>query len=183
MHPTPVSLLQRLAQPADAAAWNEFVDLYTPLFLSWARRLGLQDADAADLVQSVFLALLRALPFDYRPGSSFRAWLRTVALNEWRKRGRRPTPRSLDEVAEPVAEDHLDEFEELDYRRHVVGRALARLQGELTPATWRAWQAYAVEGRPAAEVAAELGTSVNAVYVARATVLRRLRRELEGLLD
>src|SRR6516165_4208642 len=88
---TPVSLLQRLRRSAQeqqaTAAWAEFVELYTPLLYSWATRLGLQPSDAADLVQDVFVVLVRKLPdFHYDPGKSFHAWLRTVLLNRWRDR-------------------------------------------------------------------------------------------------
>jgi RNA polymerase sigma-70 factor (ECF subfamily) len=57
------------------------------------------------------------------------------------------------------------------------------MEGEFQPTTWKAfWQAVPL-GRPAAEVAAELGISENAVYLAKGRVLRRLRQELNGLLD
>ncbi len=62
MSTTPVSLLEQLRQPTAARAWPRFVELYAPLLYDWARRLGLQDADAADLVQDVFAILLRKLP-------------------------------------------------------------------------------------------------------------------------
>ncbi len=74
MDSTPPSLLERLRLPGEEAAWGRFVELYTPLLFFWARRLGLQEADAADLVQDVFRALVRKLPgFVYEPGKSFRA--------------------------------------------------------------------------------------------------------------
>src|SRR5262245_24469512 len=84
MDTTSPSLLERLRDAPDAAAWSRFVRLYTPMLLRWAYRLGLSGGDAADLVQEVFLVLLRKLPdFRYDPGQSFRAWLRTVARNRW----------------------------------------------------------------------------------------------------
>jgi len=95
MHSTHVSLLERLRQPEAADAWERFVQLYTPLLLHWARKLGLPDHDAADLVQDVLLVLVRKLPeFQYQPGRTFRGWMRTVLINKWRDRprhGRRGT--------------------------------------------------------------------------------------------
>src|SRR4051794_22774844 len=86
MDRTPVSLLERLRQPADQTAWGRFVDLYTPLLYYWARRRGLPSAEAADLVQDVFLVLVQKLPeFRYDRDKSFRNWLRTVMLNKWRE--------------------------------------------------------------------------------------------------
>src|SRR5690349_13376275 len=54
---TPVSLLERLREPAQEQAWARFVELYTPLLFHWARHIGLQEADAADLVQDVLADL------------------------------------------------------------------------------------------------------------------------------
>src|SRR5262245_43331242 len=107
MVPTPVSLLERLRQPADAAAWERFVELYTPCIYAWARRAGLPPDDAADLVQDVFALLVTKLPaFVYDPARhSFRGWLPTVTLNRWREQARRrqvPTANGA-LVAEPAA--------------------------------------------------------------------------------
>jgi RNA polymerase sigma-70 factor (ECF subfamily) len=178
---TSIALLERLRQPSDVEAWTRFVDLYTPLLFRWARRLGLQDADAADLVQDVFGILLRKLPqFDYDPNRSFRGWLHTVLLNHWRDHPRRisyPLP------AETTVPDPADEAREAEYRRYLVGRALALMRSDFQPATWQACWECVANDRPASDVAAELGMSVAAVYVARSRVLRRLRHELAGLLD
>jgi RNA polymerase sigma-70 factor (ECF subfamily) len=183
MHTTPVSLLQRLRRPGEQEAWASFVRLYTPLLFFWANRLGLQDQDAADLVQDVFLALVRALPgFDYDRRKSFRAWLRTILLNHARNRLRQRVARPLDEKALAVA-DPAGELAEAEYREQLVGRALELIRGDFRPTTWKAFWECQVAGRPAAAVAAELGLSVGAVYVARSRVLSRLRTELEGLLD
>src|SRR5882724_11404243 len=90
MDATPLSLLQRLQRSATADDWARFVRLCTPLLFTWARRTGLQEADAADLVQDVFTLLLVKLPtFRHQVAGSFRGWLRTVTLNKCRERGRR----------------------------------------------------------------------------------------------
>ena len=70
---TPARLLERLRRPEEPEAWERFFALYAPLIYSWGRRAGLQDADAADLVQDVLVALVRALPtFTYDRHKSFR---------------------------------------------------------------------------------------------------------------
>ena len=87
MHTTPITLLQRLGRSPSAETWERFVRLYTPLLFYWARRVGLQEHDAADLVQDVLVVLIQKLPeFQYQPGKSFRGWLRTVLQNKWRDR-------------------------------------------------------------------------------------------------
>src|SRR5205823_3075416 len=131
---TSSSLLQRLRQPSDAAAWSRFVELYSPLLFSWARRLGLQESDAADLIQDVFATLVNKLPaFAYDRSKSFRAWLRTVALNQYRvnlrRRAGNPARAAIDPDA--LAAPESEAVWEDEYRRHVVGRALEIMQSEL----------------------------------------------------
>jgi RNA polymerase sigma-70 factor (ECF subfamily) len=188
MHTTQVSLLQRLRQPGDQEAWGRFVELYTPLLYHWARHAGLQEHDAVDLVQDVLTTLVQKMPgLVYDPQRSFRAWLRAVTLNRWRDtckmRSRRPATVDGAALANVEGPNDLDAFWEAEYRNHLIGRALAALRQDLQPRTWQACWAFVVEGRPAAEVAAELGMSESSVYVAKSRVLRRLRRELEGLLE
>jgi RNA polymerase sigma-70 factor (ECF subfamily) len=190
MHSTPVSLLVRLTRPAGPAAaaadWDRFVELFTPLLYSWAARLGLPAQDAADLVQDVFLTLVRELPtFRYDPGRSFRAWLRTLLLNRWRDRARRaPPPLPVDPAAldERPGTDPAAGVEDAEYRRYLARQALRLMQRDFQPVTWRACWETKVAGRPAAEVAAELGLTVAAVHAATYRVLRRLRAELDGFL-
>ena len=188
MSTTSTSLLKRLRQPDDQQAWKRFTELYTPLLFYWARHLGLQAQDAADLVQDVFTVLVRKLPeFDYDQHKSFRSWLKTVLLNKWRDNCRRRNEAPLDgddsAFAELAAPDHADALGEADYQQNLLRRALEVMQADFQPATWNACWEYVVKGRPAAEVAAELGINVGAVYVAKSRVLSRLRQELDGLLD
>ena len=188
MHTTPVSLLQRLREPDQPEAWERFVDLYTPLLYYWTRRLGLQPQDAADLVQEVLTTLVQKLPqFTYNPRKSFRAWLRTVTLNRWhdlqRQRTEQPLPGNAPAFANLAVADQTDFLEEHEYRQHLIRRALQIMQADFQPTTWKACWEYVVQGRPAAEVAAAFGIRVSMVYTAKSRVLKRLRQELEGLLD
>ncbi len=183
---TPVSLLVRLKQPGAAEAWTRFVYLFTPLLDRWAHALGLQDADAEDVVQDVFCILVKRLPeFVYDPQRSFRAWLWTILRNAWRDRQQRQkipllSAATIDRRAAP---DDIDGITEEEYRHFLAGRALQIMQADFAPTTWRAFWGVVVEGRPGAEVARELGVSVNAVYQARSRVLSRLRQELAGLVS
>lgn len=185
---TSISLLERLRRPDDQEAWARFVRLYTPLLHSWASKLGLQDQDANDVVQELLVVLIQKLPeFEYDPGKSFRGWLRTVLNNKWRDRCQRRQPGQLDLQAESCSDsfgaDPIGDLEEKEYRRYLVGRALQIMQAEFQPATWKACWAFVVEDRPAADVAREIGITINAVYHAKSRILSRLRQELQGLLD
>src|SRR5262245_52394361 len=169
MTKTPSSLLERLRQPFEPEAWARFVALYTPLIYSLARRTGLQEEDAADLVQEVFVTLLQVLPtFVYDRHKSFRRWLRTITLNKWRNSQKRWEQRivhggagKLEAVADP---DDLEALWEAEYQQHLVGQALRIMQTDFQESTWKACWETVVEGRPAVEVGADLGLSVGAVY-------------------
>jgi RNA polymerase sigma-70 factor (ECF subfamily) len=185
MHTTHVSLLERLRDPM-GGAWEQFVQLYAPLLYAWAARTGLQEADAADLVQEVLVLLLDKLPeFQYDGTKSFRGWLHTVMLNKLRERVRRPAlPLARDGLADDLAgPDGLDAFSEAEYREHLVGQALHLMQAEFQPVTWQACWEHLANGRPAAEVGAELGLSAGAVRAATFRVVTRLRQRLARLLD
>ena len=187
---TSLSLLQRLGKsgPAgpDNQAWERFVDLYTPLLYFWAReRSGLGEDEAAELVQEVFTVLVQKLrDFRYDADKSFRGWLRTVLLNKWREslRKRVPVLRGNAALDGLQASDAIGMLEQEEYQKHLARRALELMQAEFPEAVWQACWATVVEDRPAAEVAARLGMSVNSVYLAKSRVLRRLREELKGLI-
>jgi RNA polymerase sigma-70 factor, ECF subfamily len=191
---TSLSLLERLRRRPDAASWQRFVDLYGPLLSGWLRRLGVRPQDAEDLVQEVLGMVVRELPgFEHnqRPGA-FRAWLRASLLNRlrafWRARRSRPialgggaADSELNELEDPEA--RLSRLWEEQHDRHVLRRLLELVEPEFAPATWQAFRRVTLGGEPAAAVARELGLSVNAVWLAKSHVLRRLRQESRALLD
>jgi RNA polymerase sigma-70 factor (ECF subfamily) len=188
MDSTSPSLLDRLRCPNDNEAWARFVQLYTPLLFHWLRRAGLRQHETSDLIQEVFLQLLRKLPtFQYDQTRSFRAWLRTVTLNRlrdrWKRRIEAPLAEESPALADQAGPNEASLFVEDEYRQQVTARALELMQTEFAPTTWKACWEQVVAGRSAVEVAAELGLTVGAVYAARFRVLARLRREFEGLLD
>jgi len=163
--------------------------LFSPLLYEWARRLVPGEVEAADLVQDVFLRLVRALPqFQHNARGSFRGWLYTMLRNCWRDQARRlkppatPGADALEAQPDPRG-DPADEFAEADYREHLTRRTLQILKSDFQPATWQAFWDCLIEERPAAQVAQALGLSVEAVYAAVARVRRRLRQELDGFLD
>ena len=186
MHTTPVTLLERLRDAQDVRAWERLLELYAPLLYFWALRAGENEHDAADLVQDVLVILVQTLPgFQYDASKSFRNWLRTVTLNKLRERKRKlkGATLSLADIPEPQIADAAEQFWEEEYRKQLLGRALLLMKTDFDEATWTACWRSVAEGKPAAEVAQDLGISENAVYLARCRVLRRLRQELRHLLD
>lgn len=186
MDTTPVSLLLRLKQKNQPHDWRRFVSLYTPILLLWSRKLGLQEADAADLVQDAFVTLFEKLPaFTYDRSRSFRAWLWTVVKNKHNEGLRRrnklhavggPAP-------EPLLPDPTESYSESEYQQYVACRIMQLMKTDFQPTTWNACWETVVNGKTPAAVAVELGISLKAVYLARTRVLKRLRQELEGLME
>ena len=170
------------------AAWRQFDAFHWPLLYGWARRFGCQPSDASDRIQEVFLLLHEKLPkFEFRCENRFYRWLHTVLRNKCLMAYRRRTevPRDDNEANEesPVVPDFTDEMAERDFRAHLlrkVAEAEQRLRPEFQPATWKAYHRHGREGRSAAEVAKEMGTSEVAVRKAKSRVVRRLREELKG---
>jgi RNA polymerase sigma-70 factor (ECF subfamily) len=186
MADTSLSLLDRLRTTPHHETWERFVHLYTPLLMQWARRAGVPQNDIGDLIQDVFILLLKKLPeFTYEPQRGrFRGWLRTVLVNRWREQCRRrmltfDEESRLAEWPSPASES----FWEGEYREHLVGRALTILKADFRPVTWQAFWRVVVDASPPSDVAVELGLTVGAVHAARFRVLSRLRHELSGLLD
>jgi RNA polymerase sigma-70 factor (ECF subfamily) len=192
---TRASLLVRIRDGRDQEAWRQFVQVYAPVVYGFARRRGLQDADAADLMQDVLRSVAGAaarLRYDPARGS-FRGWLYTVARNKLfnfleasrHKLGRGSGDSGAHERLEALVEPEwtLAETWDAEYERNLAALAMERVQGEVQTATWRAFWQTAVEGRSARDAGAALGMSAGAVYVARSRVLARLREEVQRLQE
>ena len=182
---TRASLLLRLRDPGDHDAWVEFVSLYEPVIYRVLRRTGLQDADALEVLQELFLAVNRNIG-SWEHGAergSFRGWLRRVTRNlvvSWvRRQKRQVTTSSLDldallESQPTVVSPETDEFDR-ELRRVLFHLASERVRGEVRPQTWQAFWEVAVSGVSVAEAARKLAMTAGAVRVAKCRIIARLR--------
>jgi RNA polymerase sigma factor (sigma-70 family) len=187
---THASLLLRLRNPQDDVAWSRFVDLYGPLIYRYARRRGLQDADAADLTQDVLRSVARAMRgFRYdRTRGSFRGWLFTAtrhALQRSQANRRRQAQaggsqfdRLVEDQPEPTSGEERGEWDR-EFDQQLFDWAARQVRGDVQANTWEAFWRTAVEHADPREVADALGLSVGAVYVAKSRVLARLRAVIE----
>ena len=188
---TRASLLVQLRDGTNQVAWREFMNLYGPVVYGFARRRGLQDADAADLMQDVMRSVSAAIGrLDYnRDQGTFRGWLFTITRNKVFSflSSRRTRPQaSGDTSTNRLLETHPDasdgsEVWEAEYQRRLAALAMERVKGEFQDKTWRAFWLTAVEGQSASDVAGQIGLSAGAIYVARSRVLARLRAEVEAM--
>ena len=188
---TSSSLLHR-AVARDKDAWRRLAELYGPVVYGWVRAAGFKEHDAADVVQEVFQSVFTSLP-QFRkelPTDRFRGWLGTIAhrraCDHLRKRAAQPPAAGgseaqamLQALPERLPESGI--AEDANSHADLIRRALELVRPEFADHTWQACMQTAVEGRRPADVAADLEMTVGAVYVARSRVLKRLKKELEGL--
>lgn len=181
-----MSLIRRF-RAVEPGAWEKLLRLYGPLVYACARRRGVSQQDAADLVQIVFLSVWKSLPgFSLeRPEASFRGWLRTITVNAVREQVRRQKgpatiiASALSNIADPAsALSACDDAEEIaadDLFSDLTHTALKMVRGSVDPDTWDAFWKTTVDEQPVGEVAAELKMSSAAVRQAKYRVLCRLR--------
>jgi RNA polymerase sigma-70 factor (ECF subfamily) len=188
---TRASLLVQIRDGANHTAWNEFVQLYGPVVYGFCRRRGLQDADAADVMQDVMRSISTAIArLDYDPKQgTFRGWLFTVTRNkvfnflsarQIRPQGSGDTTTNKLLDTQPDGSD-TDDVWELEYQRRLASMAMDRVKSEFQDNTWRAFWMTAVEGLAVADVAKQIGLSAGAIYVAKSRVLARLKEEVDTL--
>lgn len=188
---TRASLLVRIRDGSNHSAWQEFIQLYGPLVYGFARKRGLQDADAADLMQDVLRSVSSAIGrLDYdRNQGTFRGWLFTITRNKIFSflSARRIRPQgSGDTTTNKLLDTHPDGDDgsqawELEYQRRLASIAMEQVKGEFQESTWKAFWLTAVDGMAVPEVARQTGLSAGAIYVAKSRVLARLKEEVEAL--
>lgn len=174
-----VASMVRAAADGDRVAWDRVVERYVALLWAIARRHGLDDADADDVVQTTWLRLLEHID-DVREPARIGSWLATIAQRE-----------SLRCISHrnrliPTGDDALDapdlllpELDEALIRREqavAVRHALDSL-----PPTWRSVVELLAGDSPPSyeEIGADLGLPVGSIGPTRGRAVRRVR-ELVG---
>ena len=187
---TSSSLLERV-KARDVEAWRGLVRLYGPMIYRWCRQSGLQGADAADIAQEVFRTVgAKVTEFRRQGPGAFRAWLRAITRNkigahlrhlhgDVQGKGGTAAQDLLQEVAAPPDSESAVQLQSEEGL--LAHRALALVRSHFEDRTWQAFWLVVAEDRPPADVAAQLGMTVPAVYMAKSRVLCRLRQELDEL--
>lgn len=182
------SLILRLPTRADVQAWQEFIEIYEPLLFRFAKRRGMQEADAHEIAQNVFLAVAKSVD-GWQPDEQrgrFRAWLFRIARNQLinyvakhaRHRGSGNTTqiKLLEQL--PASSAEIDEITR-DYRREMFRLAAAQVRSSFQPSTWDAFWKTAVLGHSPQVAAAELNLTLTAVYIARSRIIAKIRATIE----
>jgi RNA polymerase sigma-70 factor, ECF subfamily len=189
---TSLGLLHQV-QSDDAVAWKRLVALYDPLVRYWCLQAGLSEHPAADARQEVFLAVSKYIgEFDRTGPGSFRCWLRTITrtkvADHFRKREAESDPIGGTDaytrlVELPAASDESTAASLSEERQILYRQAMQLIESHFEQRTWRAFWRTVIEEANTAEVAAELDMTTNAVHLAKARVLNRLREEFAALID
>lgn len=189
---TSTALLVRIREK-DQEAWRRLVQLYSPLVYRWCRGFGLREADVADVGQEVFRTVAESIDGFHRDqsGDSFRGWLRAITrtrcLDSFRRNqrafeaaGGSEAQARLQALAQPAA----DLEPEADDDKHLLLRRAVELVLEgCKEETRQAFLRVVVGEQHPADVARDLGMTVNAVYVAKSHILRRIREEFAQIID
>ncbi len=187
---TSLSLLQQI-KANEVNAWDKFCKLYGPLVHKWVISNAVQFTDAMDIAQEVFAAVSTSIrTFDAnQPGAKFRGWLWRVTrnkINDFYRGNKRPkTIDGLEQLASLTDQppEESDELSRAQVGAGLFSRALEIVEAEFEKKTWTAFWRTTVDHERAKDVANELGMTPSAVYQAKSRVLRRIKRELRGLLD
>jgi RNA polymerase sigma-70 factor, ECF subfamily len=182
---TQPSLVLRLRDHSDTSAWNEFVDVYSPLIYNFCRSKDMQSSDAADITQEVLLRISKAIQrfeYDHAKGL-FRDWLARIVLNEIRRLMKRSTPlvvstEELDQEDGKFANSWNEQFQQ-----HIFATALERSKVHFNEETWKMFEMSWLQKMEVEQVSQVLGVSIDRIYVARSRVLKRLRYEVATLAD
>lgn len=196
--PTRRSLLSRLRDLGDDASWRAFFDTYWRLIYNVARKAGLADADAQDVVQETVIAVARKLPdFRYDPSKgSFKQWLLLITrrrIHDHFRRFYRAAPclthvedlaGTLERTASSMhsPDDQLEAAWEYEWRETLFRAALARVRQRSNPKHYQVFDYCVLQNLPAAEVRRMLGLSAAQVYLAKHRVgiaVKRAVAELE----
>jgi RNA polymerase sigma-70 factor (ECF subfamily) len=195
--PTRESLLNRLRNWEDQESWKDFFETYWKLLYKVARRAGLGDAEAQDIVQETVFTVARHMPeFRYDPVlGSFKAWLLTLTrsrINDYfrrkiYRRGGRPLPREehigtslLANQAAPEPVD-LGQVWDEEWQKSLVERASERVKLAVSPRLFQMFHLQVYMGMKAKDVAQRLNATRTEVYVAKYRVAALLKKEIRSL--
>jgi RNA polymerase sigma-70 factor (ECF subfamily) len=185
---TSLSLLERVKR-GDGTAWSEFFRRCESMLRRWSGKMGLQAADADDLVQDTLLIVIGRIRFFQRRGTgSFRAWLRVISWRCWCDavaRIERTTRPQVLEQLKNLAQARISLEQELDrlFEQQLLEQAFETVKARAQENTWEAFRLMVLEGQRGEVVAAKTGMQLNAVYTARCRIQRMVTAEMQRLVE
>lgn len=183
---TSLTLLRMLGE-RNEFAWEEFAKRYTTFLRHWCEHWGVSSDETEDLIQETFLQVLaRISHYRHRGTGSFRAWMKTVARRYWyeviKQAERRKNVAVLENLRRSrLSLDNLESGIDLLIRQELLEIGMRTAKARVDQKTWEAFCLTTLEGLSGAEAAERLGMSVDAVYMAKCRVQRRITNELVRL--
>jgi RNA polymerase sigma-70 factor (ECF subfamily) len=196
--PTRATLIQRLKNWQDQASWQDFFETYWKLIYGLARKLGLSEEDAQDVVQETLVSVAQAMPnFRYDPKlGSFKSWLRQVIRRRIADHLRKRLPGEVSLQAETETEDShvlkelpdntsmsMDQFYEQEWQKNLLDAAVARVKRKLDPKRYQIFDFYVNRDWPPEKVATALNISVDQVYLAKHRITEMIKTEAKRIED
>lgn len=187
MDTTRPSLLLRIRNRDDDAAWGTFDGIYRPLLQRYALACGLSQSDAEDVVQHCMAAIHEKIgAFDYDPEKGrFKAWLRTIVQNRVRnlvrdrkEQGNRDGQIDRLESREQSPEDVFDQL----WMQEHLWHCLEQVRKDVEETTYRAFQMYVLEQQPIEEVCRELNMRSNLVYTIKWRLTDKVAERMRELI-
>ena len=193
---TRATLLARMKDWADQSSWQEFFDIYWKLIYGVARKAGLSDAEAQDVVQECMMSVAKHIAaFRYDPATgSFKAWLLTLTrwriVDQLRKRGptislrRDENNDAQTATVERIADEKSLEWDALwktDWEETILDAAMVRVKPRLDPKKFQIFDFYVNREWPPEKVARTFKVTVNQVYLVKNRVIEMLRNESRRL--
>ena len=190
------SLIQRLKATINGESWEEFFYTYWELIYNVARRAGLSEADAQDIVQETILKVHKSLDrFEYnRKRGTFKGWLRTVTrsrLNDFfKKQQRRPAlNQPLEEAAgelqnlEDPEGPEIEKIWDEEWNRNLIQAALSRTKKLSSPKQFQIFKCHYIDEWTVRETCRTLGVNAAQVYMAKQRVGKVFREAVEALQE
>lgn len=182
---TQPSLLSRVRDPSDHAAWREFEGKYRELILRFCRRRGLQQTDAEDVLQLTMTQLVQALPkFIYdKSRGRFRDYLYQTVRSAFSRLKPRPNPRvagldtSMMEMVPAEDESQAAALWEREWVNHHYRQAMDGVRHSFEPRSIEVFE-RSVRGEPVEHLALAFAMTTQAVHKVR----QRIRNRMEELI-
>ncbi len=196
--PTRATLIQRLKNWQDQASWQDFFETYWKLIYGLARKLGLSEEDAQDVVQDTLVSVAQAMPnFKYDPKlGSFKSWLRQVIRRRITDQLRKRAPGSVSLQTETETDDSfvlkeipdntsmsVEKFYEQEWQKNLLDAAVARVKRKLDPKRYQIFDFYVNRDWPPEKVATALNISVDQVYLAKHRITEMIKTEAKRIED
>ena len=187
MAATSLTLLEQLQSSSPGAAWDQFVAIYSPLLMKWNREAGLQESDAEDVAQETLTNVFQKIGgFSRQREGSFRKWLKKMAYHRV-CRHRRKLDKTLSLEEADGSDLQIPPADEAAYAENyyfdVLESALRYVFKEFRELSWRAFLDTLLRNRPIQEVAAEIGISPTAIYIARCRIISRITQIAQGFIE